>query len=366
MAQHDQLSAHVKTLVKNLHTDNTADKVLLVSAAVELLRRARLVDHQAPHALVNFISKAASVPWEKVQFSVTQAVMQRGKDIVCQYAPNVDDTAQAEILLDAVALFVDILADAPDEATLEVFDAVIAELADNRQRAPAAVVPEIFQPRTVERCFDAKPVTATLLNTLGLQFVLYRGRAGAQHRGLLLGSEKNQYVVLETGEVVAGVAPESCTPVLHEDEFASMPAVLLAYLVALTPDFFELGAIIEDVFNAIVLDAKLGVFKDGVVSTSLTSGCLLSLQQVFDMAAECSKLGITGASGPVGTVVRRPITDDLCVHIRAAIDTGGAYTTAKLTHGETVRMRHDKPRENSPHGVYLFPLLDQTIVLKVF
>ena len=93
------------------------------------------------------------------------------------------------------------------------------------------------------------------------------------------------------------------------------------------------------------------------------------LEHVFDTGREAARMGVTGATGPVGASVRFlvPATDTAVV-LEAQHDAYGPYSTARLIeagpHGkDVVIMRHEAPRHYSLRGVYLFPLQDRLISL---
>ena len=97
---------------------------------------------------------------------------------------------------------------------------------------------------------------------------------------------------------------------------------------------------------------------------------LRPLEHVFDIGREAIRMGVTGATGPVGAMVRFPVPNmDVEVVIEAQQDTAGPYCVARLCRSDkhankdVVLMRHETPRLQSVRGVYLFPLQDCVVSL---
>lgn len=337
----DLVSNHVRTLIKNIQTEELQKKVFVVAAAIELLRRVQQLDKNGLQALVHFYSRVTDVPWEKIQFSFTQAVSTRAKEVIQQYAhESLDADKIMLILLKAISVFSDILAESPDEATQEVFDAVVAELAENYMTLTPDVpsAPPIFQPGMVEKVFRAVPVTDEKLAEIKMRHVLFTGQHGVRSPGLLHESPDSNWIILETGEVLYDIDVSRTFP---EDSAKVSP--LLACYFSMFMAWLALGELTVD-FNIVVVNLK-------------------ALVDVFDTAKEAARIGATGATGPVGATVRFPY-QDMDIVFDASVDTNGPYATARLVKGDTVLMRIDRPRENTPLGVYLFPLPDRVLVVR--
>jgi len=338
----DLVSDHVRTLIKSIHTEDLQKKVFVIAAAVELLRRVKLLDKHGVAALVNFYSKVADVPWEKIQFSFTQGVSGRAKDVISQYAhESLDADKVMLILLKAVSVFTDILAESPDEASQEVFDAVVAELADNHLTVLAEPegkpAPPVFHPGMIDKIFKPVPVTDELLSASKMRHVLFAGQHGVRSPGLLYEAAGTNWIILETGEVLHDIDINKTAPELSEKV-----SPLLACYFNLYLGWFALGNL--------------------TVDADILSVNLQTLVDVFDMTREAVKIG---ATGPVGATVRFPLRD-MDVVFEASADMNGPYATAKLVKSAdgAVLMRLDRPRENSPRGVYLFPFADRVIVVR--
>jgi len=338
----DLISDHVRSLIKNIHTDNLQKKVFVIAAAIELLRRAQLLDKQAVHALVNFYSKVSDVPWERIQFSFTQAVSGRARDVIQQYVHEpLDADKTMLILLKAVAVFSDVLVANPDDATQEVFDAVVAELADTHltEKPEVSAAPVIFQPAMIDKCFKAVPVDEKLCETMKVRPVLYTGRHGVRHRGFIHESSEapGNWLLLETGEVLYDVDASRVAPL----DCAAVPTLLSCYLTVF-----------------------LGYYAAGefTVDFTLLEVDLASLVNVFDKHHEAVTMG---ATGPIGASMRFPVPDtNLEAVIDAAATINGPYAVSRLMRHDVVLMRHEQPRENTPSGIYLFPQPDRVIILR--
>lgn len=337
----DLVSDHVRTLIKSIHTEDLQKKVFDIAAAIELLRRVKLLDKNGVTALVNFYSKVADVPWEKIQFSFTQAVSGRAKEVIRQYAhESLDADKIMLILLKAISVFTDILAESPDEASQDVFDAVVAELADNHMALTpeVPVAPPVFHAGMIEKIFKQTPPTDELLASTKMRHVLFTGHHGVRVTGLLHESADSNWIILDTGEVLYDIDVSRTEP---EDSAKVSP--LLACYFSYFMAWLTLGSL--------------------TVETDFMSVTLQTLVDVFDMAREAARIGATGATGPVGATVRFPLRD-MDIVFEASADTNGPYATAKLVKGDTVLMRLDRPRENTPLGVYMFPLPDRVIIVR--
>lgn len=337
----DLVSDHVRTLIKSIHTEDHQKKVFVIAAAVELLRRVKLLDKNGVAALVNFYSKVADVPWEKIQFSFTHAVSGRAKEVISQYAhESLDADKIMLILMKAIAVFTDVLAEMPDEATQEIFDAVVAELADNHMSLTPEIptAPPVFHAGMIEKIFKQTPPTDELLASTKMRHVLFTGQHGVRCTGLLHENTDSNWIILDTGEVLYDIDVSRTEP----EDSAKVSPLLACY------------------FSHFMAWLTLGSLT---VETDFITVNLQTLVDVFDMAREAARIGATGATGPVGAVVRFPLRD-MDIVFEASADTNGPYATAKLVKGDTALMRLDRPRENTPVGVYMFPLPDRVIIVR--
>lgn len=338
----DLVSNHISKLVKNIHTDNPHKKITPVSAALELLRILQQLDGRAVHELAGFYARVADVPWGQVQFSFTRAVARRRDELMAKFAEAARDLNEvALVLLKAIAVFSDILAENPAEATQEVFDAVVDEVAENYRALETKSAPAVFQPAMIERCFQMLPFDEKLRETVKARPVVFSGQHGVRHRGFLYEhAEGGNWLLLETGEALYDIDTTRTEPM--DDE--SVTPLLACYL------------------NNFLAWHVLGSFT---VDSDILTVNLKQLVDVFDITREAAKIPATGATGPVGAVVRFPLRD-MDIVFEASADTNGPYATAKLVNSAdgTVLMRHEQPRENTPLGVYLFPLPNRVIVVR--
>lgn len=364
MTAKDSVSEHVESLVKNIKASDK-DKLFLVACTVELMRRAQQIDPRASQAIVNFLSRVTDVKWGSISFSMTQAVLARGREVAKQYLAVPEENEIQSVLLDAMAVFADILAAQPEEATEPVFDAVVAEISEQRNRPPAApaIVPEIFQYRMADKIFKAKPVDDKICAQLNTAYVMYKSPTGPDLRGLALDSGADLlHVILETGEYVAVPATEnSLRAMARPEDYAGIPSVLLAYAFCLS-DLFP-----QSIKHG---DPKLlGEFTaDNLHMVLVDRSQVATLHSVIDKAKSSASMGPTG---PVGASARFSVPDTgLTVVLDASVAATGPYVVSKVVRAnpdgtDQILMRHETPRDNSLYGIYLFPLKDATVLLKV-
>ena len=98
----------------------------------------------------------------------------------------------------------------------------------------------------------------------------------------------------------------------------------------------------------------------------------------MDTAREVCIPGVTGVIGPVGVsnvlglfaMLRFPVPNvlGLFVVLEAQVGVTGPYVSARLVDASSgadkVLMRLDQPRQDAVTGLYLFPHLEQPVVLK--
>lgn len=336
----DLVSEQISKLVKSIHTDNSHKKLMPIAAAIELLRILQQVDRKAVAELAGFYARVSDVPWEKLQFSFTKAVTQNRDMLMEKYAQESRDLREVTpVMLKAVAVFSDILFENPDEATIGVFDAVVSEVSDTYTPASdAKPAPPVFHAGMIEKIFKQTPPTDELMASTKMRHVLFTGQHGVRCTGLLHENTESNWIILDTGEVLYDIDVSRTEP----EDSAKVSPLLACY------------------FSHFMAWLTLGSLT---VETDFMSVTLQTLVDVFDMAREAARIGATGATGPVGATVRFPLRD-MDIVFEASADTNGPYATAKLVKGDTVLMRLDRPRENTPLGVYMFPLADRVIVVR--
>lgn len=349
----EPLSDHIRALAAAIHTDNPKDKLFLVSAALELLRRAQQIDKTAPLAIVNFIARVTDVPWKEVGFSFTRTLLPADLLQACQGDSDCEAIGVNNIL-ESVAIFADILEDAPKEATQEVFLAVAADVAQSAVPAPPPPVPkpapvkapEVFRPSMLKRCFTPAEVTAKQCQELGLIMVRYRreldaGRLGAEVRGFMHMPGPDEElekipIILETGElvyVVSGAKNVSC--VSDPEDYMQLPIALLAYATVCGEQML--------ISSDIRCTTYFGAFS------SASSPIAHFIVSEADVTPGGNNLG-PKSFAVFGTSVN--VVFELAVNINS----GRYYSTAKLEGplGQVI-MRNDFPREHNFKGCYIFP-----------
>lgn len=336
----DLVSEQISKLVKSIHTDNPHKKLTPIAAAIELLRILQQVDRKAVAELAGFYARVSDVPWEKLQFSFTKAVIQNRDMLMEKYAQESRDLSEVTpVMLKAIAVFSDILFENPDEATIGVFDAVVSEVSDTYTHTPdAKAAPPVFHPGMIEKIFKQIPPTDELLASTKMRHVLFTGQHGVRSTGLLHENPESNWIILDTGEVLYDIDVSRTEP----EDSAKVSPLLACY------------------FSHFMAWLTLGSLT---VELDFITVNLQTLVDVFDMAREAARIGATGATGPVGATVRFPLRD-MDIVFEASADTNGPYATAKLVKGDTVLMRLDRPRENTPLGVYMFPLPDRVIIVR--
>jgi hypothetical protein len=371
MSEKNFVSDHVTTLIKNIQTNELQKKVFVVAAVIELLRRAQLLDKRAATAIANFTSKVPDVAWEKLQFSFTQAVSTSCQKAAAQH---VKESADADklmlVLLKAITVFSDILADAPEEATAEVFDAVVNELIETHWNAPviAGPAPTLFQPQNINKIFKAKPLDEKLCRSLGMRLVLYKTPHGPQIRGAAFGSDP-QHIILETGEYLQlSQAEAGITSLTTPEDYTSVPAVLLAYVYLAFSHLENVGAVIDR--EGAVISGALGEFSADVkvvpFSVFAAKPPINFLQSIVDTpkTADSMVAHVTAA-----TTARLPVPGtNMAVTLHADYGHAGGYIVSRLVDQQTdeVLLRNDQPRELAAQGIYLFPTHDTLIALRIF
>lgn len=304
------------------------------------------------------LARALAVPWRKIAFPIDEVLATRGREIAqAQLPAGADEEAEAKLLFDALALFADIAEEAPEEATQDVLEALIVELAATvtLTQKPISAPPHLFRDGMLQAVFQPHALTEEVAKQLNMQPVLYRGVNGAQLRGLLFLTGGR--VLLETGEYLA--LPE--TPdyrVLPVDEWFTLPAGLPAYAVVFADELLRDGAIDAPAHHALRDTELFGKFIAPRRVLAASQGSVKSLQMVFDTHRAAAKIGAVGATGPAGTTLRLLVAGAAFqIVVDASADTRGLYVTARLLDADEVILRVDRPRENSWLGVYAFPVV---------
>jgi hypothetical protein len=370
-------------LITGLDKHDQGEKLFLLSGLVELLRHTKSATD-----ILYMAELLAAIPYvdiPRVPFSFTKTLLSdKYRQLVKK--TGVPDALVPEVLQMSLLLFLDELnssaPDVPDEARLQELVTGTAELMAEsvRPEEPTenpklpVVSPEVFNARLVRRVFEPVSFTPDVAAQLGLQLVTYRGmmpdgKLGPTLRGLSLPMETQHNVFFETGEFISVPADyEHLAVSTAPEDFKNLnPAVMLAVTAA--AEELDRFSLLTPEQLAMIKAGKLGKLHAlhwfGVTDVD----DIKPLEHVFDMGREAVRMGVTGATGPVGATVRFPVpATDMTVILDAQQDTYGPYSTARLVQTgpdgkDVVLMRHEVPRHYSLRGVYLFPLQDRLVSL---
>lgn len=363
----------------------------VLSNLFDLLARAKLTgEKSALIAIANFIAATADVPWHELDFDVSAAVHKTAEETAKQYGAS--KAAAPGVVLSALAAFTDLLVDGAvvadsDPRAADIFDAVVAEFAEKSQApvltgaAPAgtgadqkkALPAEIYTPKLMQRVFKAEPFSQELASKLQMTLVHYTGSQGNTLRALAFEepkSDETQFLILETGECLAVNKDQCSFAMIDEESYATVPAALLAFVVSAVAEL-ELCDLIRSETARAIESGALGQFTTDVCVVNVSADDLKPLTHVIDTARTAGSIGVTGATGPVGALVRFPVPNmpELSIVLEAQMGSTGPYVVARLVSAsggaEQVLMRLDQPRHDAVKGLYFFPYAKQAIVLKV-
>lgn len=376
-------NTNIDEFLAKLNGTADSDKLFILVCASELFRRTSQIAKQygqqsqaALDSLGEFAVLSSTVPWDQIPFSLTHTLLVSGKKIAADYGAPADKIPG--ILLSALALFIDLVDGGgldPKESSEQVLYALIAELAERAQPpVPVVTAPEIYQSRMISRVFQPKPMTDKLGHELGMAPVLYRtdfgdGKLGPDIRGLSFDNgTPSLTVLLETGEYTT-VPKNSFTmaTTATPEDYASIPPALLAMTIVCSKDL-ELLKAITPAQCARINDGCLGAFTKPVQSVFAEARDVIPIVHLIDSARSAISMGTGWPTGPTGAVIRFPVQGtNQSVVLDARVAKTGPYVLSRLVTepDDTVLMRHETPRLNSPYGVYLFPQNDSLVALRV-
>lgn len=377
----DNFLTHFDTFLAGLDKHDEQEKLFMLAGLVELLRHTKSATDVM--YMAELLVSLQYIDWSRIPFSITRTVLTTGchDDVKRLGVPEelIPTTIRSGLLL-----FLDeIQADPSKPATYELLQSNIRLAAESllppeeppaNPKLPAAKV-EVFNPRLVRRVFTPAKFTPELAEQLRLQLVTYRGvmsdkKLGPALRGVATSNDGGFNVFLESGEFVqVSTEYEHLHVSTAPEDFKHInPAVLLL----LTAAVVELEAFsVLDADQAEQIKAgSLGKLHATHFRGVTDADDLFPLEHVFDIGREAVRMGVTGATGPVGASVRFPVpaTENLAVVLEAQQDTYGPYSHARLVEigadgKDVVLMRHETPRHYSLRGVYLFPLQDRLVSL---
>ena len=375
----DLVSNHVRKLIKQLTGKSSDDKLFLLACTIELLRRAQQIDPKNVRALVDFMSRVYDVPWKDVPFSLTHKTLVGGPKIAAQY--NAKPENVNDILIEAIALFSDIVENVDESHQAEaVFNAVIAEAAEASNAppvvAPPAQVAEIFNRNMLSRIFKPVELTPKVLEQIGAEPILFKGgltpsRRGPTMRGFAFDSGVTLWhIILESGEFIRRPKNDPAVSLGYTAIYDEQPIELMAYTDLIATQL-EWAGVLGESQSQFIRNNGLGKFTPPIVREFVAKENAVLLENVIDIDRESLTLDTTSATGAVGASVRYAVPDTSCdIVIDATPATNGPYVTARLVERqiaglEKVLMRLDYPRQFSARGVYVFPVANLPISLSV-
>ena len=386
-------SDRMRTLIDKLLSDNKAGGPVngyvvlhVLSQLFDLLSFAKLAgEKKALIALANFIAATADIPWQELDFKVYESIP-LAENMALQSGAKKEN--MPGILLDALTALTELLDDGSvvagaEPPPVDIFNAVVAELAENSIAPPTALPvlpPEIYSPSMVKRVFTPKPFSLELAGKLQMTLVHYEGVQGNDMRAVAFDNpndDEKYLLLLETGECLEVKKSDCSLAFIDEESYANVPAALLALVVAAVPELEMYDVIRADTARAIEAGA-LGALTTDICTVTVRAEDLKPLTRVMDTAREVCIPGVTGVIGPVGVsnvlglfaMLRFPVPNvlGLFVVLEAQVGVTGPYVSARLVDASSgadkVLMRLDQPRQDAVTGLYLFPHLEQPVVLK--
>lgn len=371
-------SDRVRALTDKLDTQDETETLEVVTRLIDALQYAQGYSYSSPMIkIANFVASVADVPWDDLRFSLTKAVATNGRAYAVAQQYGADPKDIPRLLLEAVTLFADLLAENvasnPETATADIFDAVVAELAENSKAAPAPaqkpLPPEIYNPKMVTRVFEPAPFSLELAGKLQMTLVTYTGTQGNDLLALAFdapGDDKSYFLILETGECVEAKKLDCSLALIDEESYANVPAALLAFVHLVVPEL-EMCDVIRSATARAIESGAIGKFKTDVCVINVKNDDLQPLQHVIDTAHTAGSMGKTE---PTGALLRFPVPNvpEMFVVIQAETSSTGPYVVARLVEttsaGDRVLMRLDQPRHDAVKGLYFFPHAKQAVVLK--
>lgn len=378
----DNFAAPFDAFLAGLDKHDEEEKLFMLSGLIELLRHTKSATDIM--YMAELLVSLQYVDWSRIPFSVTKNLLSRScHDDV--RALGVPDASVASILQSALLLFLEELQAEPEEKCtfddLWAYVKLAAEINFPQKpkepplnpKSPAST-PEIFNSRLVRRVFEPAKFTPELTEKLRLLLVTYRGemaggKLSPEARGIAVAADGHFNVFLETGEFLE--VPKDYTHLkisTAPEDFKNLSPSVLLTLVAIAPELGEFSVLDAEQVEAIAA-GKLGKIRGTHFRGVADVDDITPLEHVFDIGREAGRIGVTGATCPVGAIVRFPVpASNKVVVLEAQQDSFGPYSTARLVEvgangNDTVLMRHEAPRHHSLRGVYLFPLQDCLVSL---
>lgn len=349
-------------------------RLMLAAALLELLRLAGS-DAKSPiiarAKLVTAAEQLVRCDFSGLNFSLTRAARSDALKDIFEYVNTPADQRDA-IILEALRQFVNVVQLEPEASSQELFNQLVAEeavaAAEPKQwpvpsavsPAPAKKAPALVQNTHLQEVFapvkflpDGSPTT----ELLDWQSEYPEGGLGPQLGAIALGAAVNGEVKIltETGEFVWLPEQTFLLAKAQPEDYSTAAPYMLACARVYAPWCWGPDADMESRY-----DARFGRYTKPVLFATYGPDFVSALQDVFDRPGNY----------PPGNSVSVTLSVDgspYSVTLEARTSKTGPYVTAKLLDAnENVVMRLDTPRQFSPRGVYLFPLLEAAVGLIVF
>jgi len=337
-------------IIRDLKLPGDTHAALLATKLIDALSLACAGQGGVYH-LASFLTACGNIKWDALTFDLSAHLV----------AGDVDPHAT---YLQALGVFLNVLAEYPDYATETTFNELLKSLAEHEDPKPA---PEIFQPQMLARVFDSKVLSDDDLRKLDARFVLYRhvyatGKISHQLRGLAFVGENDQLsIVLESGEFVEVAKDYPHLATLNVRDGHVVPSTLLAYTYWLAKDLVDRKLISLPVFDAIETRQQFGAPTRVTEMVRRPVNELVGLHDAIDSPQDASNT----AAEP-GLVIPVQIGERvILLHAKPAETGMQMFASVFDEKTEQVLMRLDYPRTFSVRGVYLFPLVENPVFLTV-
>jgi len=343
-------SQKLEQLISDLKLPGDTHAALLATKLIDALSLACAGQGGVYH-LASFLTACGNIKWDALTFDLSAHLV-------------ADDVDSHATYLQALGVFLNVLAEDPDYATETTFNEILQSLAEPEEPKPA---PEIFQPQMLARVFDSKVLSDDDLRKLDARFVLYRhvyatGKISHQLRGLAFVGENDQLsIVLESGEFVEVAKDYPHLATLNVRDGHVVPSTLLAYTYWLAKDLVDRKLISLPVFDAIETRQQFGAPTRVTEMVRRPVNELVGLHDAIDSPQDASNT----AAEP-GLVIPVQIGERvILLHAKPAETGMQMFASVFDEKTEQVLMRLDYPRTFSVRGVYLFPLVENPVFLTV-
>lgn len=344
-------SQKLEQLISALKLPGDAHAALLATKLIDTLSLACAGQGGVYH-LASFLTACGNVKWDALSFDLCA-------HLLANETPGVTNTTY----LQALGVFLNVLAEDPEYATEATFNEILQSLAEPETPASA---PEIFQPQMLSRVFDSKVVSDADLRELNARFVLYRhlysaDKTSHQLRGLAFENMRDHLsIILESGEFVEVPKDYPHLASLNVSDGHVVPTTLLAYVFWLTKDLAD-NALMPADSAVLIAQGKLGLpTTTNATAKSIADAAVLAKQTIDNSSA------VRNTARDASTPARISI-GERAVLLHAVLGATGTQIFSAVADAKTeqVLMRLDYPRSFSVRGIYLFPLPENSVFLTV-